>query len=52
MGYDNCGYNSCCNYGKSQGGTEWIWIIIAIVVILCLCGDNNIFGCNDNNSCC
>ena len=33
---------SCgCNRG---GGSEWIWIIVAVIVILCLFNDNNLFG--------
>lgn len=31
--------------GSDSGCDSWIWIIIAIIVIFCICGDGFNFGC-------
>ncbi|MBQ2755014.1 MAG: hypothetical protein IJA19_00920 [Clostridia bacterium] len=48
MSYNN---NNCGLFGN-----DWIWIIIAVIVIVCLCNDNGgLLGndcCNDRCDCC
>jgi len=46
------------SYGKCGGGlfgglNDWVWIIIAIIIISCLCGDSGLLGSSSNNpDCC
>lgn len=45
--------NGRCGGGLFGGANDWVWIIIAIIFISCLCNDGSLLGSSSNSpDCC